>query len=303
MRALLEALRAPLLLSPVADVLVGWCVAAGALTTGARAHDGLGVLLRTALAGCCLLAAGMAQNALVDLDEDRRRRPGRPLPRGDVSTRSVAAVWILATLAGMALAATVAVELAAVAGLIVLVTLAYHAGLKRVRLPGCILLGSARGMDLLLGAVAHAIFATGGLSLPAEVWAAALVYALYMVGASLHASTDDEPDSGAWSRAGLALSFAMLGALALAAGGSWRGVGAAPAAGLLVAVWSIARLARAATRLPAPALTGVALSNLHLVDAAVCLIAAPAALAAPSAVVVLALFWFSRRLLTVFPPT
>jgi 4-hydroxybenzoate polyprenyltransferase len=302
-RAVLETLRAPLLLSPVADVLAGWCVAAGALPVEPRPDAGLGVLARAALSGCCLLAAGMAQNALVDLEADRAHRPSRPLPRGAVRPRTIAVVWLLATAAGLGAAASIGGGVLAVAGAIVIVTLAYHAGMKRVRLPGCMLLGSARGLDLALGAVAYGAFAGGAGALPTSASAAALLYALYMTGASLHASTDDETGSAAWSRGGLAVAFAALGLLLLAAG-TWRGFSTAPAlAGALTLAWAATRLARAATRLPAPALTGVALSNLHLVDAGLCLLAAPMALAVPGGLLVLALFWISRRLLAVFPPS
>ena len=305
-RAVLEALRAPLLLSPVADVLAGWCVMAGAARDGASVDGAPGVFARAALAGCCLLASGMAQNALVDLEDDRRRRPSRPLPRGAVGTRPIAVVMVTTALAALALAATISTDALAVAALVLAVSAAYHAGLKRRRLVGCGLLGAARGLDLLLGAVAWASLHPGASSWPAPVQAAAGLYALYMAGASLHASTDDEHGSRVWSRAGLGLSFATLGTLLLAAGWqAWqaRGAALAPAAGLAVLAWATARLAQAAGRLPAPALTGVALSNLHLVDAGLCLVAAPLALAAPSAAVVLALYWLSRRLLGVFPPS
>jgi hypothetical protein len=245
----------------------------------------------------------MAHNALVDLEQDRSRRPGRPLPRGAVPPRTIALVGGVATASALALAATVAVPVLVVAGLVVIVSLAYHAGLKRARLPGCALLGSARGLDLALGAVAYAAVVVEQASLPAAALAVVLAYALYMAGASLHASTDDEAGSGAWSRAGLGLAFIAIAALLVAAFLQWPPTGAASVAGLLVLVWAGVRLGRGATRLPAPALTGVALSNLHLLDAGVCLIVAPVALAVPAGAVVLALFWFSRRLLAVFPPT
>jgi 4-hydroxybenzoate polyprenyltransferase len=263
----------------------------------------MGALALAALAGCCLLSAGMAQNALVDLPADRVAKPGRPLPRGDVRPGTLAVTSLLATLAALTIAASIGTAVLIVAAAVSTTSLAYHAGLKRARLPGCLLLGSARGLDLALGAVAFAAAGDPLGSAPPETLVAALAYAAYMTGASLHASTDDEHGSEAWSHAGLGLACAVL--VALLAVGVARAIGGdlAPAAGAVVALWACARLARGWLRLPPPALSGVALSNLHLFDAGLCLVAAPATLAAPAAVTVLALFWLSRRLLTVFPPT
>jgi len=319
-RALLETLRAPLLLSPVADVLAGWTVASVAW---ARAHpttplldgSGSGALARAVGVGCCLLAAGMAQNALVDLPEDRLVKPQRPLPSGDIRPRTVVLICLALTLGGVLLASAVSRAMLQLACAIVLMTLVYHLGLKRHRVPGCIALGVLRGMDLLLGATAL-LSITNSASLDASwgssaIWSATLpaatLYCLYIVGASLHASTDDEHVPSRASAIGLGLAgIALLLAAAVPAtvamqdvNGEWI-VWAASAA---LAVLAVLRLGRAARLLPAPAVTGVALSGLFLFDATVCLGTARWPWSVLTAVVVLALFSLSRLALRVFAPT
>jgi 4-hydroxybenzoate polyprenyltransferase len=320
LRALLETLRAPLLLSPVADVLAGWTVAAVALS---RAHpvvdwsiaSDFDALALAAGAGCCLLAAGMAQNALVDLPEDRLVKPERPLPSGDIRPAAVATVCMVLTLGGVLLAAAISRPLLLLSGAIVLMTLAYHLGLKRHRVPGCIALGLLRGMDLMLGATA---FLSISSDVPfvapwdaPDIWQAPLLaaglYALYITGASLHASTDDEPESGRASRVGLALAgIALLLAAATPATAAFAGtVGHVGVwiASAVVALLAILRLRNAARSLPPPAVTGVALSGLFLFDATVCLGSARWPDAVFAAVLILVLFRLSRLALRVFPPT
>jgi 4-hydroxybenzoate polyprenyltransferase len=320
LRALLETLRAPLLLSPVADVLAGWTVAAVA---SARALPGatwdlttqLGTLALAAGAGCCLLAAGMAQNALVDLPEDRLIKPERPLPSGDIRPRTVALACMLLTLGGVFLAASISRAVLLLSGAVVLMTLAYHVGLKRQRVSGCVALGLLRGMDLMLGATAFFSVA-GGAELAApwdapDLWHAPLLvaslYALYIMGASLHASTDDEQGSGHASRTGLLLAAIalVLAAATPAATAIADNAGHALVwgSGAAVAVYAVLRLRRAARILPPPAITGVALSGLFLFDATVCLGTARWPGAVLAAVLVLALFGLSRLALRVFPPT
>jgi len=336
LRAWAEVLRAPLLLSPAADVLAGWCVAfemaalyprtvdgAGAADLWRLAVAGGGHLLRAALAGTCLLADGMAQNALVDLPDDRRRKPGRPLPRGALRPGAVRAAQYGLWLAALALAASVGNECVVPALLIVVLTAAYHALLKSWRLPGCLALGALRGLDLFLGAAAlHAWSAQAqARGLPASRFfhpdldssvIVAAIYALYMTGASLHASTDDEPGRSPWSPGGLWLStlaLMFLGCLVIAgmtAPGramTWSDGRWVAAIGVIVVLAAIVRLARAWRHLPPPALTGVALSGLYLFDAAACFGSGLVPLGLLAGAAVLLLFGASRLLLRTFPPT
>ena len=309
-RALLELLRAPLLLSPVADVLAGAavaCTAGGAWRLAAGdvpfawpfAGDGGRRVALAAATGCCLLAAGMTLNALVDLPEDRVAKPQRPLPRGDLTPRFARGLYAGLTVLAVALATGGAgFEASAVTLLIVLVTALYHPRLKRRRVAGCLLLGSARGLDLALGGAAFA-----GTLGPGAVAAAGL-YGLYMTGASLHASTDDEAEPGIWSRLGLGLCVLALVA-PLAAALPRRLVEGDPSAilALALALLAAARLVHAAATRPPPAITGVALSGLYPMLATLALALGVPGARLPVALAVLLLFGFSRLLFRAFPPT
>lgn len=330
-----EVLRAPLLLSPLADTLAGGVAAvAGLAATGSTGAwraitlepEALDTLARRwLLAGGCgvaLLAGGMALNALVDLPQDRRTKPERPLPRGALRPAAVAVVAAAALATAPVLALGAGTRSTSVAVAIVLVVGLYHAGGKRRRLPGCALLGLARGLDLALGACAvHAALALqgdpadvrDGSLVPPGLWPALVLaglYALYIAGASLHASTDDEPGRSGWSPAGLGLAGVALAAVAVP---WWRGLGGPEQAdwitgswllpGPLLAAWGLVRLARAARRLPAPAVTGVALSGLHVFLAAGCVAAGAARLGLAAAGACLGLMATARALFRRFPPS
>lgn len=310
--ALLEVLRAPLLLSPVADVYAGWILVEW-LSVAAQDREGwrqalalppggAALLLAAAGAGICLLAAGMAQNALVDLEDDRRRKPDRPLPRRALSMAAVRATWALASVVALGLVQGVdggpALALAIVAG-----TSTYHLGLKRWRVPGVVMLGLLRGGSLGLGVLAArtvGIDAAGPDPDLAAAWLGAALYALYIGGAALHASTDDEASSAGASLTGLLLASLVLGTWSLIAAIRLANTGAGQAAlGLAVLAWALVRLRLAILRKPPPAVTGVALSGLHLLHAGVAALAVGPAAAA----VMLLLFAASRALLRCYPPS
>jgi 4-hydroxybenzoate polyprenyltransferase len=326
LRALLETLRAPLLLSPLADVTAGWCVAVWALAgqpppnsalTGAVAalqpgRGGAGSLVLAALAGACLLAAGMAQNALVDLDDDRQQRPERPLPRGDIGGGTIRAVHLALTALGLALGVLISPQALLVIVAIIALTWLYHTGGKNHRVSGCILLGLCRALLVRLGFVAaesaalavgiHPLFQASDVALGVL---APAVYGLYVFGASLHASTDDESGTQPWSTVGLTLSGLVLGSLALIVATSaewsfgWAHPFAIRALGALLFLCALARLIAAWTAKPAPAITGVALSNIYIYQAAVCI-----SIGFPLAGLMAGLlFAASRIMLRVFPPS
>lgn len=353
-RAVLEVLRAPLLLSPIADVSAGGALAYATWATSTRAGPPLvdapgpawaarwGV---AALIGVVLLAAGMAQNAVTDLDDDRARKRDRPLVRGDLSVETVRRLWRLLVVAALAIAWLVSDVAVTLALAIVLAASAYHHGAKTRRVVGCALLGLCRALCLLLGAVIVGRYddpasLDGALAaarqvemLGGRVPVVALLYGLYVFGASLHASTDDEPEPSSWSLGGTligvgAMGFllcdlllflrvdaspSVLGALTVDAPGATADTSDLAtqivAAGVLgLACWLVAilRALRASHRLPPGAITGVLLSNIYLFDAAVCFHAAQAGLVnVPIAggIVAITLFEVSRFMMRSFPPT
>lgn len=288
-RALAELLRAPLLLSPIADVLSGWTLARWE-TAGSWTSDSHRLPL-AALAGCSLLAAGMAQNALADREDDALHKSDRPLPSGALSPGTAVACYLGLTVAALGLSIVVPSLAPAVLTIIVLTT-AYHYLFKRWRLPGCLTLGVLRGTCMGLG-----VLAAGGASISGVSLAGCVAYGLYMTGASLHASTDDEPDAGPASPYGLGLCMVValgLGLWLCLRVETWMDIG-----GPLLLSWAAVRIVIARRQLPPPAVTGTALSGLHLLHAGLV-----AGLGQPAvAGIILVLFGLGRRMLRYLPPS
>ncbi|WP_024754413.1 SCO3242 family prenyltransferase [Streptomyces exfoliatus] len=173
-RALVELVRAPAALTVPGDILAG-AAAAGRPLRGSTA--GL------AAASVCLYWSGMALNDYADRDVDAKERPGRPIPSGRVAPRTALAVATALTGTGLALAATaggrralgVAVPLAATVW-------AYDLRLKDTPY-GPAAMATARGLDVLMGAVTGTGTGTGAWrsALPAALAVAGHTYALTTV--------------------------------------------------------------------------------------------------------------------------
>jgi len=105
-------------------------------------------------ASVCFYAAGLLDNDLADLREDRAERPNRPLPSGAASPRTVAIVTVALIGAGFLLVTKLgAVALSLAACLVVAMGLYNHAT-KRLPLIGALNMGACRGLSVLLGAAA-----------------------------------------------------------------------------------------------------------------------------------------------------
>jgi 4-hydroxybenzoate polyprenyltransferase len=146
----MDLVRVPNLFTVPGDPL------AGALL--AMADRGWNEPLPWAAAGAslCLYAAGLIDNDLADLDEDRRDRPGRPLPSGAVSAPHASAIRLVLLIAGLGLAAACNAQSFLVACVIAAAVLAYNRVLKRIPVLGPLAMGACRGLSVLLGAVAVA---------------------------------------------------------------------------------------------------------------------------------------------------
>ncbi|MEU3885583.1 SCO3242 family prenyltransferase [Streptomyces sp. NPDC029041] len=143
-RAWAELLRLPALFTVPGDAL------AGTAATGARPTPRTLLAIASSL---CLYEAGMALNDWADRDVDAVERPHRPLPSGRI--RPTAALTAAGTLtaAGLALAARAGRPALAVAAPLAATVWAYDLGLKHTP-AGPLAMGTARGLDLLLGAAA-----------------------------------------------------------------------------------------------------------------------------------------------------
>ncbi|MFF5970941.1 SCO3242 family prenyltransferase [Streptomyces sp. NPDC012769] len=141
-----ELLRVSALATVPGDAL------AGAAALGARTNRGT---LLAIGASVCLYEAGMALNDWADREEDALDRPHRPLPSGRVRPSAALAASAALTTTGLALAARAGRAPLAVAGALAATVWSYDLHLKHTPF-GPFAMGTARALDLLLGATATA---------------------------------------------------------------------------------------------------------------------------------------------------
>jgi len=105
MLAWIRLLRLPNHATAVADVLAGWLIVSRSTTL----EPPPAAFWAAAAASLALYAAGMVLNDVADLELDRRERPQRPLPSGQIAVaRAAAAGWML-LVGGVAAGAVAAV--------------------------------------------------------------------------------------------------------------------------------------------------------------------------------------------------
>lgn len=149
----LVLLRVPNLFTVPGDPLAGFFLAGGA---GWRALTG------AALAASAAYGAGLIINDVADVETDRRKRPWRPLPAGDLPVAAAkSAAGVLMMVGAVAAAAAGLACLAAYAVLILLICLYNLAAKKSVF--GAPVMGLCRGGSVALGWAA----AGGDMLLPA----------------------------------------------------------------------------------------------------------------------------------------
>jgi 4-hydroxybenzoate polyprenyltransferase len=139
----LRLLRLPNSFTAVSNVL-----AAQLLATQGKLD--IGVLILLASVSTCLYTGGVVLNDCFDLEEDRRERPDRPLPAGEVP---VEAAWILGAallIVATALAALVSGRALVVAVTLALLILLYDGYAKRTA-GGAFVMGACRYGNWMLG--------------------------------------------------------------------------------------------------------------------------------------------------------
>jgi len=275
-QAFLRLVRAPNLLSVPGDPLGGVCLAL--LASGAAAPPAAAALLRmlplAALAAVAAYAAGLIDNDLVDLPEDRQLRPERPLPSGDISIRT-AAIWraaflllpLLPGFAGLLPPVWLGVYL-----LLAATILAYNR-LKNI-FPRCgyFLMGLCRGLSLLAGVAA---VAPDTMRDPA-IWLAVAGWTSYIAAVTLFAAFENERSPG-WRR-----YLVLLAPIAMFVGGGlllrWRNPAGLPLllaglAGLFFAGYALYRCGSFAPPAVARPTVGRLIRTLFPMQLALCLAA------------------------------
>jgi 4-hydroxybenzoate polyprenyltransferase len=164
--------RAYLLLARVSNLPTIWTnVLAGA--AAAEWHTGWGAVAQVTLAASCFYTGGMFLNDAFDEPFDRRSRPERPIPAGDVSRREAFAVGGGLLAAGEVLLAPNATALA-FGALLAMAIVLYDARHKQVSLAPLVM-GLCRALVYLVAAAS-----VGRVGTPVLVAAAALL--VYVAG-------------------------------------------------------------------------------------------------------------------------
>jgi 4-hydroxybenzoate polyprenyltransferase len=147
LRAYLELLRPPNVVTAIADVLAGYAVA------GRAQPQALPWLIA---ASVCLYAGGVVLNDFFDRDVDAIERPERPIPSGRVSSARAATIGGGLLVAGTLAAVVASPVSAGVAAAVASFVLLYDARAKRHVIAGPVCMGICRGLNLLLGVSADA---------------------------------------------------------------------------------------------------------------------------------------------------
>ncbi len=145
-RTWLQLFRAPNLFTVPGDPFAGYVLTA----FGAFESD----VFYAVGASLCFYAAGLLDNDLADLGEDRAERPQRPLPSGAASVGSVAMVAAVLVVAGLFLAAKLGPTALLIAIAIAIAVGLYNRVTKHLPVIGALNMGVCRGLSLLLGAAA-----------------------------------------------------------------------------------------------------------------------------------------------------
>jgi 4-hydroxybenzoate polyprenyltransferase len=211
----LRLLRAPNLLTVPGDPLAGAALAAWTLNIPLAWAPAL----LAGVAGVLLYAAGLVNNDLADLAEDRRERAWRPVAAGAISPRAALAAFLLLAVGGVMAAALAGPWAGAWAAALLVAVLLYNMVFKRVPVAGLLVMGACRGMNFLLGAVAVAgptlwqLWQEGGPEAMGVLLACALGWMLFVAAVTMLAANETRPGARLFARV---LPLAILAGWAVA---------------------------------------------------------------------------------------
>jgi 4-hydroxybenzoate polyprenyltransferase len=217
-RAHLQLMRPANMVTAMADVLAGFAVA------GLMGVEKLPWLLVSALA---LYGGGVTMNDFFDRRLDAVERPERPIPSGRATALSAGLLGCGLLALGIAFAFQSSAASGAIAIAVAALAVLYDAAGKHVAFVGPVLMGSCRGLDLLLGMSANPAV------LPVR-WYAAIVSLIYIAGVTLLSTGEVHGGTRAksWLSSTL-LAAAAIGAMLMASASTVRLAGAALMVALL----------------------------------------------------------------------
>jgi len=215
-RAYLQLVRAPNLITSAADVVAGFSLMTWLADTpfGHPRWHKLAVLVSISMA---LYASGVIFNDCLDADRDRRLRPERPIPSGAVPLRRAFALGAFLTVAALVAAMLLSWAAVLFSGLLTVSIWTYNSPLRRSALAGALAIGACRGLNMLLGMSTGMSLSYFSFRNYPELAIAPALLAAYAIIVTLVATYEDRPAgrAGAWvlTGAAVAMSLVLLGAL------------------------------------------------------------------------------------------
>jgi 4-hydroxybenzoate polyprenyltransferase len=299
--AWLRLFRAPNVFTAIADIAMGFLVVRGS-------YQPLGLFVSLALASALIYTAGMVLNDVFDIEIDRKERPFRPIPSGQIRLPQARVLGLTMLGAG--------VVFGTLAGYLYSAALPWRSGLIAIVLAGCVLLydgwlkrrpigplgmGLCRFFNVLLGMSAARDLATGwplGYG-PMHLLPAAGI-GIYILGVTIFAKGEAGQSSVAVLLAGMSVMSAGVGTLGWAAPYLARQDLTMPVYWMLLAILLATLLRRCLMAVLDPSSQRVqagvksAIFSLVLFDAAVALAAAPAIYSLGIVLLLLPMFLLGR---------
>lgn len=215
LRQYLLLVRLPNIFTTPSNILVGYLA-----TTPPAEANGFHLAALMVSSGL-LYIAGIVLNDYFDVEVDRRERPSRPLPSGNISKERAMSIALIALAAANAIALAVSPASLAVSVALTAAIIAYDYRLKRSP-AGPFAMGSTRFLNVILGAspALSAAVASGGRAVPVSgIWAAAIfaatslfAYIIAIMILSKKEVGNEKPNISA----AFSIIFAMIASIALA---------------------------------------------------------------------------------------
>jgi 4-hydroxybenzoate polyprenyltransferase len=200
--------RVPNLFSAPPDVLLG-----GALVAATGTTVSIPSLAGLSIASMLLYAGGTTLNDYFDAAIDARERPERPIPSGAIPRRTAGTLGATLLIGGVLVALVTAGPRAGLFAAALAAVIALYDGVLKGGPTGFLAMGSARGLDVLLGTAAGVTAATAVL--PAWALAIPVVIALYIAAVTYMADNEaTTTERGAVAAAAAGVLLAVLGVLA-----------------------------------------------------------------------------------------
>jgi 4-hydroxybenzoate polyprenyltransferase len=147
MRAYLQLLRVPNIVTSAADVLAGALIVASVLNENIQ----IGPFILLVLSSCLMYGGGVVLNDVVDASIDAKERPERPIPSGKISQKKARILAYSLLLLGIISAGLSSFMSFIIAFMLVGTIILYNHWAKKFHIPGSIVMGLCRSLNLCLG--------------------------------------------------------------------------------------------------------------------------------------------------------